>query len=252
MKRSILALLFVLIIVAASLSCALVNRRQGGITSGIPPYEQVNREGQDSETEEIMEGYEFFGKVPIHPLRLAGSIAWIDTENVDNPSFTRLIPEAPLPEPELESKIVYHGLVDRKFTVSTSFLSCVATQLGSEDKAEVVLEHVFRAAGPDYNLSTVQTALQDFIAREQHPGRQFFYVEAIRYVTLKYKTYTKFSAGGKAGYFVNIDGQYYRSDDRFRVRELVAVDWLRLDSDAKPVSGGSGGGGGGGCLFYML
>jgi hypothetical protein len=249
MRQSMHVLIVALLIIVTVYSCTSQTQHEKTIPQ-IPPYDEVNNKGQTAEIELLMQGHKLWEKVPIHPLKLAGSIAWVDSQNPNEPFFTRLIPDNPLPEPEFESKIVFHALVDREFTVSSSFLSFLNAQLGNEAKAEVVLEYVFRAKGPDYNSASVQSSLQNFITRNNRVGRQFFYIEDVRYMTLTYKTYRKYSKGGGTGYFINIEGEYYHSDDRFSVRELVCVDWIKLDSEAKPIIGGGGGGGVSG-FFYM-
>jgi hypothetical protein len=193
------------------------------------------------------------GTVPIHPLYLAGSIAWLDSSGARSPHFTRLLPDTPLAPPDLESKIVYQTVVSCSSKVEAKYLTSLTAALTADEREEVVLEYVFRARGPEYNTPAVRSAILDFIKREQHPGRQFYYVESVRYLTLKHKRYSRTTKSLGGTFFVDVDGSRYSSSEGFRIRELVAVDWLpvTLDSTAVPTQPHTGGGGGGHGTLYM-
>jgi hypothetical protein len=171
-----------------------------------------------------------FATTPIHPLRLAGAIAWRDRlpDGQEHWQFTRLQPKLDLADAEFRNEIIFSSIVDKGFSVGVSYLAFAATSLSAEDKAEVYVERVFRALGPEYLAEGVQAEIESFKEKNKKAGREFYYVEAMQYNTIKFKQLKKVSADAKASYLVAIDGSAYSSNERFTIRDLVAVEMINV------------------------
>jgi hypothetical protein len=236
MSRIIFKLIIISFFLVSFIGCAHTNGN-GTAKPQLPNNPNIDSNTELNRSDKLFEGKDIFPKTPIHPLRLAGAIAYTDPK-LDGTlkwSFTRLLPEKPLPEPELENEIVFESLVNKGFALNVNYLSFVGVNLSGEDKAEVLIENVFRALGPEYNTQEVQDAIDVFIQRENKPNRTFYYIEAMRYITIKHRKYTHFEGEGKGSYFVSIGGKLFFTDKKFSLTDLVAVDSLQLDKSGDKI-----------------
>jgi len=212
--------------------CASPKSRPPAITPDISgPNPNYNNQLEKANADSFFDKKRIFETTPIHPLRMAGAIAWTDKlpDGQYRWGFTRLQPKVDMPKAELQNEIVFSSIVDKNFSAGVSYLAFVTASLSGEDKAEVYVEKIFRALGPEFNQEEVMAPIREFMKKNRKPGREFYYVEAMQYNTLKLKRLKKVSGKVKASYFVGIDGAAYSSDERFMVKELVAVEMIALD-----------------------
>jgi hypothetical protein len=179
----------------------------------LPDNPNVNDPKQRSQGDSFFGNKTLFPKVPSFPMDLAGAVAWADLNQRGEPEweFTRLFPQDDNKvNTDFASKIIFQSIVDSKFAAGANYLSVATGNLAGQDKAELIVENVFRVRGRPFNTPEVQTALKNFMSAHAKTGRQFYYFEAMQYSTIKYRIFKKVEASAKAtGVFVGVDGSMF-------------------------------------------
>jgi hypothetical protein len=204
-------------------------------TQGPSPSPPVNDETQRQQAAALFSRMDLFDRVPPNPLGLAGAVAWTDPcpDGKVVWQYTRLLPERSLPDAKFENQIIFQSLVDKGWATEVGYLAVVGVKLGKQDRAEAIIENVYTADGPGYLDEDVQTALLRVVERFKQENRVFYYIEAIRYTTVKFKTYRRVEGTAHFGFFVNIGGRYYHTNENFQLTPLVGVQMIRVDNSGE-------------------
>lgn len=212
----------------------------GGAQTGHPPKPQPTYQPDPI-------GDWFQGQIVFHayndPIKLAGSLIYHDqndTNSVGHPIYHafRLIPNSKDPTPKMENQVLYDSAVDSSFTAGVSYLSFLNDNFGASNRVQITLERIFEANGPDFLDTNIQNALSSYFSNTNNrvAGRQYYYGQDVRYVTLTSKTFSYISNGLRASYMVTIDGSQYSAQNGVNFSDLDAVDYVPLSITKSPTN----------------
>lgn len=144
--------------------------------------------------------------------------------------WTKVVASRPDPKPEFNNEIIYESIVDKSFTTKANYLT-VAASLGAEDKVELIIEDVFKSKGAAFTDPAIKLAAENFVnADPKKASRTYFYIQNVKYTTVKYKIFRKVEgAGGFTGVGFGADGKVYASNSDYSLQKIVSINTFPLE-----------------------
>jgi len=194
----------------------------------LPADQILNNKEEAKFAEEYFSGKLILPR-PAYPLRGAGALAWIDPDSPNRISYTRLLPDKKLPDPEALSDVLFESIVDSQFAANASYLAFVSAEMKSEDKAVVSMQRTLRALGPEYFTKEVQEAIAREIPKfKTKPGRKFYYLETIQMIVTTSSVLRKDTAAATGAFYVNLGGSTFSSASRTSTNQFAVAEYVEL------------------------
>jgi hypothetical protein len=146
--------------------------------------------------------------------------------------WTKLISTRPDPKPEFKNELIYESIVDKSFATKANYLT-VTGSLGAEDKVELIIEEVFTSKGAPFSDPAIMAAAESFINKDpKKKSRTYFYIQNIKYTTIKYKIFKKVEgAAGFTGVGFGAEGKVFASNSNYSLQKIISINTFPLDTD---------------------
>jgi hypothetical protein len=167
----------------------------------------------------------------INPSELVESLLMIDnfgTSSAES-SWTKVKADGKDPEPEFQNQILYQSIVDKKFVNDSTYLSFTSS-LENDDKAELIVQDIFRFRGKQFSSEDIREAATRLVTAFNKPGRRFFYVQSVQYSTVEYRVFKKITGKAQfAGVGFGAGGQYFSSTSNYAFDPIVSINYIPLE-----------------------
>lgn len=149
--------------------------------------------------------------------------------------WTKVVSSRPDPKPEFKNEIIYESIVDKSFAAKANYLT-VTGSLGAEDKVELVIEDVYISKGAPFTDPAIKTAAETFVNSDpKKTSRTYFYVQNVKYTTIKYKVFKKVDRAVQfTGIGFGADGKVYASNSNYSLQKIVSINTFPLEPEPKP------------------